>query len=172
MGVHSICGSLPFSPLFRTMSLLPATTNPTLALDEVYLASGVASTCYASPRPRCKLDFAEGSVVDAIEMSPVTPIETQNDDSEKLTRSQPQAKQRTQKTREQIQLAALCWFLYLEGWNDGSNGPLLPRIQEVYGVPFSCFVCRKFLLTMFMFYLGWVCCCIFDFRFRICGQCA
>ncbi|KAE9403958.1 MFS general substrate transporter [Gymnopus androsaceus JB14] len=38
------------------------------------------------------------------------------------------------KSREYIQLAALYWCLFLAGWNDGSTGPLLPRIQEVYNV--------------------------------------
>ncbi|KAG0695917.1 MFS general substrate transporter [Suillus ampliporus] len=57
----------------------------------------------------------------------------QNDDS----CTQPQVKPRTQKMREKIQLATLCWFVYLEGWNDGSNGPLLPRIQNVYGVGYT-----------------------------------
>ena len=28
----------------------------------------------------------------------------------------------------------LCWSLFLAGWNDGSTGPLLPRIQTVYHV--------------------------------------
>ncbi|KAJ4501451.1 major facilitator superfamily domain-containing protein [Lentinula lateritia] len=35
------------------------------------------------------------------------------------------------KGREYIQLAALYWCMFLAGWNDGSTGPLLPRIQEV-----------------------------------------
>ena len=33
-----------------------------------------------------------------------------------------------------IQFAALCYCLFLAGWNDGTTGPLLPRIQEVYHV--------------------------------------
>ncbi|KAF9242916.1 MFS general substrate transporter [Melanogaster broomeanus] len=36
-----------------------------------------------------------------------------------------------------MQFLALCWFIYLEGWSDGSNGPLLPRIQQVYGVGYT-----------------------------------
>ncbi|KAK7044877.1 MFS domain-containing protein [Favolaschia claudopus] len=31
-----------------------------------------------------------------------------------------------------VQTAALCWAVFLAGWNDGTLGPLLPRIQEVY----------------------------------------
>ncbi|KAF8827748.1 hypothetical protein HHX47_DHR4000377 [Lentinula edodes] len=38
------------------------------------------------------------------------------------------------KGREYIQLAASYWCMFLAGWNDGSTGPLLPRIQEVYNV--------------------------------------
>ncbi len=39
-----------------------------------------------------------------------------------------------QKTREYIQHAALHWFMFLAGWNDGTTGPLLIRIEEVYDV--------------------------------------
>ena len=38
------------------------------------------------------------------------------------------------KRRSHIHFAALCWFMFLEGWNDGTPGPLLPTIQEVYHV--------------------------------------
>ncbi|KAG1833261.1 MFS general substrate transporter [Suillus subalutaceus] len=86
------------------------------------------------PRPPCKLDLTEG-FVDAVELSPVTPVDKQNDGFE--SPSVLSAIRRTQKTREKIQFVTLCWFVYLEGWNDGSNGPLLPRIQEVYGVGYA-----------------------------------
>ena len=32
------------------------------------------------------------------------------------------------------QFLALCWALFVIGWTDGSTGPLLPRIQNVYDV--------------------------------------
>ncbi|ETW81878.1 hypothetical protein HETIRDRAFT_417929 [Heterobasidion irregulare TC 32-1] len=35
-----------------------------------------------------------------------------------------------------IHIATLCWTLFMEGWNDGSTGPLLPRIQRVYNVSY------------------------------------
>ncbi|KAJ7121138.1 MFS general substrate transporter [Mycena epipterygia] len=46
-----------------------------------------------------------------------------------------------QPTRRQILLArgqtiALCCAVFLAGWNDGTLGPLLPRIQQVYHVGF------------------------------------
>lgn len=39
-----------------------------------------------------------------------------------------------QKWNGTVQFLALCWSIWLEGWNDGSTGPLLPRIQQNYGV--------------------------------------
>lgn len=35
---------------------------------------------------------------------------------------------------ETIQFLTLCWALFLAGWNDGSSGPLIPRLQAVYHV--------------------------------------
>ena len=43
----------------------------------------------------------------------------------------PSAKARRKAT---IQFLALCWSLFTLGWNDGTTGPLLPRIQSVYHV--------------------------------------
>ncbi|KAJ7065045.1 MFS general substrate transporter [Mycena amicta] len=39
--------------------------------------------------------------------------------------------------RERVQLFALYWCLFIAGWNDGSTGPLIPRIQQVYHVGFA-----------------------------------
>ena len=33
-----------------------------------------------------------------------------------------------------IQFATLCWSIFVVGWNDGTTGPLVPRLQEVYHV--------------------------------------
>ena len=33
-----------------------------------------------------------------------------------------------------IQFLALCWTIFLMGWNTGSGGPLLPNIQSFYDV--------------------------------------
>jgi hypothetical protein len=33
-----------------------------------------------------------------------------------------------------LQFASLCWTLFLAGWNDGTTGPLLPRMQTHYHV--------------------------------------
>ncbi|PIL23359.1 MFS general substrate transporter [Ganoderma sinense ZZ0214-1] len=39
--------------------------------------------------------------------------------------------------KARIQFITLCWTLFLAGWNDGTTGPLLPRIQTVYHVNFA-----------------------------------
>ncbi|KAF8877279.1 MFS general substrate transporter [Infundibulicybe gibba] len=31
-----------------------------------------------------------------------------------------------------VPFASVCWCIFITGWNDGSTGPLLPRIQKVY----------------------------------------
>ncbi|KAF9525013.1 major facilitator superfamily domain-containing protein, partial [Crepidotus variabilis] len=36
-----------------------------------------------------------------------------------------------------VQFFALCWSIFLIGWNDGTIGPLLPRIQDYYDVGFA-----------------------------------
>ncbi|KAG1798087.1 MFS general substrate transporter [Suillus plorans] len=41
-----------------------------------------------------------------------------------------------QRLRAQVQFATICGSMYLAGWNDGTTGPLLPRIQKVYGLNF------------------------------------
>ena len=33
-----------------------------------------------------------------------------------------------------VQLAAICYCFFLIGWSDGTNGPLIPRIQDFYHV--------------------------------------
>ncbi|CAL1713982.1 unnamed protein product [Somion occarium] len=39
--------------------------------------------------------------------------------------------------KKNIQLATLCFCLFVVGWNNGTVGPLLPRIQGVYHVGFA-----------------------------------
>ncbi|PBL00129.1 MFS general substrate transporter [Armillaria gallica] len=51
-----------------------------------------------------------------------------------------------------LQFAALCWCFFLEGWNDGTTGPLIPVIQESYHINFAIvsllfvFNCSGFIL--------------------------
>ena len=64
-----------------------------------------------------------------------------------------------QKATERVQFAAVCWCLFLAGWNDGTTGPLLPRIQEVYHVCLSGFPAMPSLVLIL--YPGQLYGCIF-----------
>ena len=46
---------------------------------------------------------------------------------------------RTRKQRgvSHLQFGALCWTLFVTGWNDGTTGPLIPRMMEVYNVGYA-----------------------------------
>ncbi|KAF9457978.1 major facilitator superfamily domain-containing protein [Collybia nuda] len=44
---------------------------------------------------------------------------------------------REQLLTERIQFIALCWGIIVTGWNDGSTGPLIPRIQLVYNIGYA-----------------------------------
>lgn len=50
--------------------------------------------------------------------------------------------------RRAVHFAVLCWLFFLSGWNDGSTGPLLPKIQEHYGVRFF----ESIFLLMYLFF--------------------
>ncbi|KDQ58464.1 hypothetical protein JAAARDRAFT_669074 [Jaapia argillacea MUCL 33604] len=40
-----------------------------------------------------------------------------------------------------IQFAALCWCIFLEGWNDGTTGPMIPAFQRYYNIGFATVSC-------------------------------
>ena len=44
---------------------------------------------------------------------------------------------RAQRRKVNIHFFTMCCSMFLLGWNDGTTGPLLPRIQEVYHVRVS-----------------------------------
>ncbi len=54
---------------------------------------------------------------------------------------------RAMRRKAWLQFAALCWAMFVCGWNDGTTGPLIPRLQEVYHVGGIHCRCRNLLLT-------------------------
>ncbi|KAF8841279.1 MFS general substrate transporter [Paxillus ammoniavirescens] len=115
---------------------LPATIGDAqMAAEEAFIALSSTLTRCASPRrPPSKLEYSE-----AFDLAPIAPVASSEhrESTSCNVHGVPRTNPKTQKFREQMQFVALCWFIYLEGWNDGSNGPLLPRIQEVYGVGYA-----------------------------------
>lgn len=67
----------------------------------------------------------------------------------------------SQKRTSLTQFLVICWCIYVVGWHDGSNGPLLPRIQQEYQV--------RFLVVFFRLY-GQISTAAFVYR-RINGFC-
>ncbi|KAJ7108818.1 major facilitator superfamily domain-containing protein [Mycena epipterygia] len=49
----------------------------------------------------------------------------------------PSSTHKHHRVRARIQLVTLCWTLFVAGWNDGSLGPLIPRIQQVYHIGYT-----------------------------------
>lgn len=69
-------------------------------------------------------------------LSSVEKVEVQHaNEAVKPADSEPQPSAlRRHVIKARVQFSALCWCMFLAGWNDGTTGPLLPRIQEVYHV--------------------------------------
>lgn len=61
-----------------------------------------------------------------------------NDKVEEEASSTPLERKPEQIRTGRLQFFALCWCLFICGWNDGTTGPLLPRIREVYDVKRCC----------------------------------
>ena len=64
----------------------------------------------------------------------VTTTEAQAVKDSNVAASQSEVDPRLLDRKLQIHFATMCSALFLAGWNDGTTGPLLPRIQEVYHV--------------------------------------
>ncbi|KAI0763037.1 MFS general substrate transporter [Trametes elegans] len=43
----------------------------------------------------------------------------------------------TMRRKARLQFATLCCSIFVAGWNDGTLGPMLPRLQEVYNVGYT-----------------------------------
>lgn len=120
---------------FKLPSLLRLSRMPT---PPEILATGPELSVNASASPYLHKLSSRISVAktdnppDEIELA-----DTPRDDSDKRSKvdTQSNASQpRANALLSKIQFASLCWSLFLAGWNDGTTGPLLPRIQEVYHV--------------------------------------
>lgn len=66
--------------------------------------------------------------------------------------------------RANIQYCALCFNLFLAGWNDGTTGPLLPGIQENYHVG-SLIISQRLQLTVSI--QAWIYHCLADIHLKL-----
>lgn len=68
--------------------------------------------------------------LEPVSSTPVNESEDGTSERSHITASQA----RVHRWKNNLHFAALCYSYFLEGWNDGSLGPLLPRIQQYYNV--------------------------------------
>lgn len=68
--------------------------------------------------------------------------------------------------RGRLHFAALCWSFFLEGWNDGSTGPLLPTIQRSYNVR-SPLLLAHTLSLIILVNTDWICNRVPPFCFQL-----
>jgi len=77
-----------------------------------------------------------------------TPAHTSEDDSDTDSeKTKASCKTRKQRIISNFQFAAVSFCMATVGWNDASNGPLIPRLREVYsvsGLPLE----ERYLLTL------------------------
>ena len=121
------------------------------------MTSNTISEPRDSPEPHSEKD---STVVDVVG-SRVPSIKGHK---EQLGSHSPTKKQRR---TAHLQLLTLCWNFMLTGWNDGSAGPLLPRIQEVYHVRRLCIL----VFTLFDAFAGQFRYCFFDVCLCLRGGC-
>lgn len=93
--------------------------------DEPIRRTVISSSPPSDPTLDHKL---QKEILSPITVTPVPSTDT-NKDAEKQN---PRTKK--QKRAEAFQLMALYWSVFYVGCNDGSIGPLVPRIQQVYHV--------------------------------------
>ena len=94
---------------------------------------GVLNAIGAS-KSNVSVDIVEGHLA-TLPATPTSAVPLRNNGS-----SEPPPPQTPkQAAKERIQFLALCLSIFLVGWNDGTTGPLLPRVQSVYRVSYIYF---------------------------------
>ena len=88
---------------------------------------------------KVSIDTVNGKNVDDIDLSekalnPVSSTTANIDASGVEVKTIPLPASKGVRLRANMQLVALCFSMFLLGWNDGPTGPLLPRFQSFYHV--------------------------------------
>lgn len=71
--------------------------------------------------------------------------------------------------KARVQFATLCWSIFVAGWNDGTIGPLLPRLQEVYHVCLFYYFALQVMLIHDVRSAGRICTRLAHFRGQLRG---
>jgi len=103
------------------------------------LTSGIeqqaARSLTSVPSPRPSIELRRVKQVNA-ESDTKSVTSVRGDDSEEPSTRRNRVTKVAAKGRKwlEVQYTCLCLALFLAGWNDGTNGPLIPRIQRYYNV--------------------------------------
>ncbi|KAK0192520.1 MFS general substrate transporter [Armillaria mellea] len=73
----------------------------------------------------------EASRAENIELREVNPNIHSNTNTESEVVEDP-GEDKRKRMKGRVHYVTLCWFMFLAGWNDGTTGPLIPRMQTVY----------------------------------------
>ena len=107
-------------------SILCYLANLSMSVTSVHHASGLGSAAY--------IEELEMNVVPQ-KTDGSQSVHTINEPSRNLSQASFKLSQtKSQRKWTNVQFASCCFSLFLAGWNDGTTGPLLPRIQEDYHV--------------------------------------
>ncbi|KAI0792322.1 MFS general substrate transporter [Abortiporus biennis] len=110
----------------ETIELSPVAETPSPPLGGIRMADSyfpkdveIAASLPVSAAPSIRYEEDTNSLANV------------NEDSESPT------EKATRIRKSRIHFFALCFAFFLEGWNDGTTGPLLPTIQRYYGIGFA-----------------------------------
>ncbi len=126
----SICLLLSSSTMSRTeVVTVDATSGP-------HTSSSMAIRAHSpnppEPTSSQRRSFDKG---DEIELGEINNLEASNKTgSQRSNTPTATPSNKIPRWTAHIQFATMCWTLFLAGWNDGTTGPLLPRIQSNYHV--------------------------------------
>ena len=127
----------PTGERVRRRSELARARPPALEPESIELAAIPESAGGATPSVKFRADPLDDVDVD-VEVAPSFPSSlvpsVRYADETGSTASLSPAQRRVHERRVLVNFATVCLRIFMEGWNDGTTGPLLHRIQEYYGV--------------------------------------
>lgn len=140
-GLPSIGKDLRLSSPFRH-KLDEAAEDPLFLQPTMTLTSGIEQPAACSltsvhhapsPLPTIELSRLRQADIES-GIKDIASVRVDDSEGSSAIRSRPQAILPKSRKWLEVQFACSCLALFLAGWNDGTNGPLIPRIQRYYNV--------------------------------------
>ncbi|KAG8988461.1 hypothetical protein FRB90_002725 [Tulasnella sp. 427] len=107
-----------------------------------------------------KLNRQGKSIGEEIQLAPPREVEKDYDEASFVSDARAPEQAQLDVFTENIYMVTLCWGALLCGWNDGTIGPLLPRIQDHYHVGYTAvsilFICGTLGGIAGSFSIGWI----------------